>query len=69
MANHCIEVVCAGCGRHWCLRGCSFRYPPDEDRAKLVRARHAEKNEWVFENETCCEGFPVLWDSILYRDQ
>lgn len=36
MGNHCIKVVCDGCGEMLCLR-CSWGFEPDSDVAARVR--------------------------------
>ena len=77
MANHCIEVVCSGCGECWCDRGCGFGSPPNKKTAEKARRRHemlleAGKHSHVWDMH-CCEhpdgGFwPVLSISILHGD-
>jgi hypothetical protein len=37
MANHCFYVVCTGCGRSWCARGCGWKQGPDPERAEKYR--------------------------------
>jgi hypothetical protein len=74
MGNHCIDVVCAGCGRTWCLRECSDRTGPNPELAKIAQTNHARKPAYVFsgpgyhEVRECCPGFPVLGHSVLYSD-
>lgn len=68
MSNHCIDVVCTGCGSHWCDRGCSFRKGPNEEIAKKAREHHAINPGFVWHDIKCCKGYVVLSDSILYGD-
>lgn len=70
MANHCIEVVCAGCGRIWCERGCNYSWDPDPETAQKVReriaaARAAGKEPYLYgsiEGRSWCCG-EVVSDS------
>ena len=68
MANHCIDVVCTGCGRCWCLRGCGYDTEPSEKMAERARRRHAIRPGFVWD-ETCCKDSPVLSDSIIMGDE
>lgn len=68
MANHCIDVVCLGCGKQWCLRGCGFDHPPDVEKAEKARRRHKIKPGYEYGGVGCCPSFPVVSDSILYGD-
>ncbi len=69
MANHCIDVVCAGCGRCWCLRGCGFDNEPSAEIAEIARRRHALRPGHDWEGERCCKGFPVLSMHITHGDK
>lgn len=39
MANHCIDVTCAVCGRNWCVRGCCDK-SSNIDKARALRAQN-----------------------------
>lgn len=54
MANHCIDVVCTGCGRCFCLRGCSYDRTKDPKRAEKASRALAVGKASVWENEKCC---------------
>ncbi len=43
MANHCIDIICLGCGAEWCGRGCSQYSPADADNLK---AFHEGRRQW-----------------------
>lgn len=44
MANHCIDLICLGCGAFWCARGCGTDCGPDA--ARLARYI-AESQRWA----------------------
>lgn len=64
MANHCIEVVCVGCGRMWCERGCNYDWPADTKRAAKAQRRQAVQNRCSY-GELCCTGFPTVSDGLV----
>jgi hypothetical protein len=43
MANHCVDVICLGCGQQWCERGCGYRSGPDQ---KAVERYLTKRQEW-----------------------
>lgn len=69
MANHCIDVVCTGCGRCWCLRGCGYNTKPDPKAAEKARRVVAVKGSFKY-NERCCpDPAVVVCDSVLHTKE
>lgn len=64
MGNHCIDVVCVGCGSGWCDRGCGWEIKPDPKAAILLQEIQRQKQYYVYKSEGCCKGFDVVSWSI-----
>lgn len=70
MGNHCIDVVCVGCGRCYCLRGCNYDHPPDPKIAAKAKKRWAhQKHPFDFEDHCCQDDlgrwYPTPSDSLI----
>lgn len=59
MANHCIEVICGGCGRIYCMRGCGTDFKKDKEYLEKWLNSVKEKDRFVMAKNDCCSGFPV----------
>ena len=60
MANHCIDVICGGCGRVYCLRGCGTDFKEDKKFLKeWLEAVPKEKRFSFSAKGDCCNGHDV----------
>jgi hypothetical protein len=59
MANHCIDVICGGCGRVYCLRGCGTDFKEDKEFLKKWLDAVPKEKRFVFTKDDCCEGHDV----------
>lgn len=54
MSNHCIDVVCVGCGNTWCVRGCSSDASGPRPEAAQRARESLAKGEAIVMSERCC---------------
>jgi hypothetical protein len=63
MANHCLEVICEGCGKMYCLRGCGLNSQPNEEYLKewIKKNPESQRVESETDKGDCCKGKRVFY--------
>ncbi len=62
MGNHCIDVVCTGCGRCFCLRGCGGETKPNRKYAEKARRALTVGKTYSYGKKCCAD---CVCDSAL----
>ena len=62
MANHCVDVICAKCGRTWCIRCFDLdRAKPNKKLAKRAKEEILEGRAIMAKRHACsCGGKEII---------